>query len=349
MHHASGIICTRSIRTTTCITDINLTGVRRMASKIELLKNVGIFSHLGGDELKVVARLSRYYTFGKGEIIYREGSQREEIFIIKSGEVLISREDADGSRNDLARFIAGESFGELELLDNEPRINRARAAEDSSLLIFPMKGVEFRNVLTRYPGIFALVLHDLLALIAGRIRSTNRLISEKSPWVQGLRRQLTTDKLTGLLNRTFLDEDFPSQLDEYGTETCLLIIKPDNFKQINDTFGHETGDRVLQVIAETIRDSVRESDIPARYRGDEFAVILPGTDLKTAEEMGQKILAAFESLDTGHATGGKIKTITVSVGLSRYPDDAQDCERLIRMAFNKMLTVRERGGGGIGM
>jgi diguanylate cyclase (GGDEF)-like protein len=328
------------------VSESKLYGEHCMASKLDLLKNVGIFSHLGEDELKVVARLSRYYVFTKGEIIYREGSSREELFIIKSGEVLICNEDADGSRNDLARFLAGESFGELELLDNEPRVNRAVAAEDSRLLIFPIKGVDFRKVLTRYPGIFALVLHDLLALIAGRIRSTNRLISEKGPWVQGLRRQLTTDKLTGLLNRTFLDEDFPAQLEEYGCETCVLVIKPDNFKQINDTFGHETGDRVLKMIADTIRDSVRESDIPARYRGDEFVVILPDTKIQTAEEAGKKVLSEFGSLDIGHATGGEIQTITVSIGLSRYPD-ARNCERLIQTAFEKMFSVRESGGGGI--
>ncbi len=318
-----------------------------MVSKIDLLRKVRIFTHLGEDELRVVARLSRYYMYTKDEVIYREGSRREEIFIIKGGEVLISREDADGSRNDLARFIPGESFGELELLDNEPRVNRATAAEDARLLIFPMKGVEFRNVMTRYPRIFALVLHDLLALIAGRIRSTNRLISEKSPWVQGLRRQLTTDKLTGLLNRTFLDEDFPSQLNEYGSEVCLLVIKPDNFKQVNDNFGHETGDRVLQIIAETIKNTARESDIPARYRGDEFCVILPDTDSKTADEIAQNMLAAFESLDIGQITEDGIGTITVSIGVSRYSGDAPDCVGLIKTAFEKMLTVRESGGGGI--
>ncbi len=317
-----------------------------MANKIDLLRNVRIFAHLDEEKLKVVARFSRYYTYGKNEDIYRAGSRREEIFIIKSGEVLISREDPDGSRNDLARFIAGESFGELELLDNTPRVNTASAAEVSRLLIFPMKGVEFTSVLTRHPGIFALVLHDLLALIAGRIRSTNRIISEKSPWIQGLRRQLTTDKLTGLLNRTFLDEDFPSQLEEYGPEACLLVIKPDNFKQINDTFGHETGDRVLEIIAKTIKSAVREGDIPARYRGDEFCVILPETDSKTAYEIAKNVLAAFESLDIRHVTGEKIDTLTGSVGISRYPGDAPDCDGLIRTAFEKMRTVQESGGGG---
>lgn len=318
-----------------------------MALKTDLLKNVSIFSNLGDNELKVIAGLSRYYRFRKDELIYREGSYREEIYIIKKGGILISKEDKLGSRSDMARFIAGESLGELELLDNTPRKNTAVAVEDTMLLIFPMKGLEFRNVLNKYPKIFAVVLHNLIALIAGRIRSTNRLISEKAPWVQGLRLQLVTDKLTGLLNRTFIDEDFHTQLNEYKGDTSVVMIKPDNFKEINDTFGHEIGDRCLELIAETIKNAVRNDDIPARYRGDEFAVILPNTSRIQAYVIARKILSAFEQLHTGHLTGGKRDSLTVSIGISTYPGEASESQELIRKAFDRMLETQKSGGNGI--
>jgi diguanylate cyclase (GGDEF)-like protein len=318
-----------------------------MASKTDLLKNVSFFSNLGDKDLNAIAGLSRYYTFHKDEPIYGKGSHREEIFIIKKGEILISREETDGSQSDLARFIAGESFGELELLDNTPRKNTATAVEDTILLVFPMKGMEFQNVLDKYPKIFAIVLHDLLALIAGRIRSTNRLISEKAPWVQGLRLQLVTDKLTGLLNRTFIDEDFHSQLNEYKSDTSIVMIKPDNFKEINDTFGHETGDRFLELIADTIKISVRSDDIAARYRGDEFVVILPDTGRERAFEIARKILSAFGRLDTGYLTVGKRDTLTVSIGVSTCPVDASDSKELIQNAFDRMIEIQKSGGNDI--
>jgi len=318
-----------------------------MALKTDLLKNVSIFSNLGDNDLKVIAGLSRYYRFRKDELIYREGSYREEIYIIKKGGILISKEEKLGSRSDMARFIAGESLGELELLDNTPRKNTAIAVEDTILLIFPMKGLEFRNVLNKYPKIFAVVLHDLIALIAGRIRSTNRLISEKSPWVQGLRLQLVTDKLTGLLNRTFIDEDFHTQLNEYKGDTSVVMIKPDDFKEINDTFGHATGDRCLELIAHTIKTAVRNDDIAARYRGDEFVVILPNTSRKQAYEIAQKILSAFERLHTGHLTGGKRDSLTVSMGISTSPRDASESRELILKAFDGMLEIQKSGGNGI--
>ncbi len=318
-----------------------------MVLKTDLLKNVSIFSNLKDKELEAIAGLSRYYKFRKDELVYGKGSHREEILIIKKGEILISKEEKDGSQSDLARFVAGESFGELELLDNTPRKNNAVAVEDTTLLVFPMKGMEFRKVLNRYPKIFAVVLHDLLALIAGRIRSTNRLISEKTPWVQGLRLQLVTDKLTGLLNRTFIDEDFHSQLTEYKGDTSVVMIKPDDFKDINDTFGHETGDRFLELIADTIKSSVRSDDIAARYRGDEFVVILPDTGRERAFEIARKILSAFGRLDSGYLTEGKRNTLTVSIGVSTCPVDASESKELIQEAFDRMIEIQKSGGNSI--
>jgi diguanylate cyclase (GGDEF)-like protein len=318
-----------------------------MASKTYILKNVSFFSNLGDKELNAIAGLSRYYKFRKDEPIYGKGSHREEIFIIKKGEILISREETDGSQLDLARFVAGENFGEIELLDREPRKNNATAVKDTTLLVFPMRGMEFKNVSNKHPKIFAVVLHDLLALIAGRIRSTNRLISEKAPWVQGLRLQLVTDKLTGLLNRTFIDEDFHSQLAEYKSDTSVVMIKPDNFKEINDTFGHETGDRFLELIADTIKSSLRNDDIAARYRGDEFAVILPDTGRERAFEIARKILSAFGRLDTGYLTDGKRNTLTVSMGISTCPIDASESKELIQEAFDRMIEIQKSGGNGI--
>lgn len=318
-----------------------------MVLKTDLLKNVSIFSNLKDKELEIIAGLSRYYRFRKDKLIYRKGSYREEIYIIKKGGILISKEEKDGSQSDMARFIAGESLGEIELLDSTPRKNSAVAVEDTILLVFPKKGLEFRNVLNKYPKIFAVVLHDLIALIAGRIRSTNRLISEKAPWVQGLRLQLVTDKLTGLLNRTFIDEDFNTQISEYEGDTSVVMIKPDNFKEINDAFGHETGDRCLELIAGTIKTAVRNDDIPARYRGDEFAVILPNTGRKPAHAIARKILSAFQKLHTGHLTGGKRDSLTVSIGISTYPGEASESQELIRKAFDRMLETQKSGGNGI--
>jgi len=315
-----------------------------MLKKIDLLRNVHLFSKLKDEELKVVAGLSRYYMFSKGQVIFNAGTKREELCIIKKGEVLISKKEQNGSNQDLARFIAHESFGELELLDNAPRTTTAVAEKDTILLIFPMKGAQFSDILNKYSKIFALVLHELIAMIAGRIRSTNKLISEKTPWVQDLRRQLLSDKLTGLFNRTFLEEDFASLLHEYGETTSLIMLKPDNFKEINDTFGHEAGDRALKLIADTVKSMMREDDVAVRYRGDEFAAVLPNTGTESAYKFAEELRSAFHWMKLGHLTEGKIDTITVSMGISTYPSHADDSKGLIKSAFNRMFEARNSGG-----
>ena len=318
-----------------------------MKTKLDLLKNAGLFSELNDNDLNVLARYSRYYNFNKGQCIFKEGSREEQIYIIKKGEVLISRHGEDDNNMDLARFIEGESFGELELVDESPRAADATAEKNTTLLIFPMKGKKFGDILQKHPDIFAGVLHKLLIMIAGRIRSTNKLISEKAPWMQDLKKQVLTDKLTGLYNRHFLEEDFRTLLYEYGESTSLIMIKPDDFKSINDNFGHEAGDAVLRMMADRIKSSIRESDIAVRYRGDEFTAVLPETDLAQALQIAEKLLASIKEMSISRITDGQIEHLTASVGVSTYPHHGNDAGRLIQSAFKKMFEARESGGNRI--
>ncbi|HUV08964.1 MAG TPA: cyclic nucleotide-binding domain-containing protein, partial [Spirochaetia bacterium] len=117
-----------------------------MSEKITLLRNVGLFSTLQDHELEVVAKYSEYHSYKKGAIIFKEGTSNEELFIIKKGEVVIKK-GQEGTVTDLARFIEGECFGELDLLDDTPRNASAVAEQDSVLLIFPVKKTPFQSVL----------------------------------------------------------------------------------------------------------------------------------------------------------------------------------------------------------
>lgn len=313
-------------------------------AKTELLKNVSLFSKLGPDEIDIVAAHSAYYRYPKGEVVFKEGSIHDELYIIKSGEVVISKNTESGRTVDLARYVAGECFGELAMLDSKPRTATATAVEDTTLLVFPERNVSFEDLLHRHPKVFAQILHKLLAIIAGRIRSTNALISEKSPWVQALRRQLLSDELTGLFNRTFLEEDFAQLLPGYGEETSVLMVKPDNFKIINDTYGHEAGDGVLKLLAETVGSSLRSQDLAVRYRGNELAVVLPGTGVSAAAERAERLRERIASLDISQIVGGDSISLTASIGIASFPHDAQEPKGLIERAFSTMWEAREAGG-----
>ncbi len=318
-----------------------------LGEKIQLLRNASLFSKLREAELEIVAAYSDYYTFKKGDIIFREGSSAEELYIIKSGEVLISREKENNESIDVARFISNEYFGELNLLIHNPRTATAIAEKDTTLLTFPVKGLDFREVLEKHPEISARILHKFLATIASRIRNTNKLISERTPWIRDLRRQLFSDKLTGLYNRSFIEEDFAVLLPRYGATTSLFMIKPDNFKEINDNFGHDAGDTVLRLIAIFFQSILREDDIAVRYRGDEFAAILPNTSAEEAYKIAEDLRSAIGDMDISNATNGELRNITISIGLSVYPDHAANSIMLADRAHEKMFEAREKGGNRI--
>ncbi|OHD70155.1 MAG: hypothetical protein A2W19_05035 [Spirochaetes bacterium RBG_16_49_21] len=315
-----------------------------LATKLELLKRGTLFAALGERELAIVARNSEFYSFKKDDVIFHAGSYGAGLYIIKEGTVAINKLRDDNETVAIARFIQGESFGELDFLENRLMTATAQAESDAILLIFPLRGMRFQDLLSRHPKISARILHELLAIIAGRIRGANRLISEKSPWVQELKRLLYYDKLTGLYNRTFLEEDLPAQLPGYGMTTSLIMIKPDNFKAINDAYGHESGDKALRHMASFIKSHLREQDIAVRYRGDEFAVILPGTDMPGAIGFSEQVCRLFSRITFDHITGGVPIMLTASIGIAAYPDHAGNLRDLVRACFNKMFEARERGG-----
>jgi diguanylate cyclase (GGDEF)-like protein len=318
-------------------------GYVKMMSKEDLLKRVSIFSGLTEEELRIISRYCRYYRYAHDKVIFDERNLGEELFIIKSGEVRITKHRGDDDM-DIARFISGESFGELELLDKTPRSAVATAVGDTNLLHFPGRGFKFRDILERHADIFAPVLQRLLAMIAERIRSTNRLISENSPWIQDLRRQLYTDKLTGLFNRTFLEEDFAELLPKYGEGTALIMVKPDRFKHINDSFGHEAGDRVLKEVAKTLRSVIGDERFAARYRGDEYAAIIPSIGVQEARRIAGDIKRAVGSIDLEPLVGGTTDAISVSIGIALFPRDGSDNMELIQCAFELMFMARGAGG-----
>ncbi len=317
----------------------NVTGT---AGKIALLKRATLFSQLSPEELALIARYSGYRKFEPGEVIFQQGTHREELYLVKEGSILIRRRGEDDAEQEIARFVDGEVFGEMDLLDTVPRSASAVADGAATLLVFP-DGIEFARLLDSHPDVFARVLRKLLGEIARRIRAIDRLISEKTPWIEDLKRQLHRDRLTGLFNRAFLEEELP-RIVAAQPRTSLLVMKPDNFKSINDTFGHEAGDKTLMLLAEAVKSRLAEGDIGARYRGDEYCIVLPGRSGPEAAAAAEALRAAMRAVDVKQATGSDAISLTGSVGVSTHPAPAPDARTLVAHAFERMWEARNAGG-----
>lgn len=177
----------------------------------------------------------------------------------------------------------------------------------------------------------------------GMLANAAYLVLDNARLYQEMRRLATTDELTGLANyRQFeeaLDREFQRSL-RTGEPMAVLMMDLDDFKGINDAFGHKTGDTVLHTVAAAFMGSARQYDLIARYGGEEFAVILPGTGARGAIEMGERLRLLVRTV------GGRLKLekLSTSVGVALYPNrkigDAQD---LVREADAALYRAKAEG------
>lgn len=148
-----------------------------------------------------------------------------------------------------------------------------------------------------------------------------------------------TDSLTGLANRATFERVLGKELarvQRNGGSAALVLLDLDHFKRLNDTFGHQTGDAVLQRVAGVLDDTCRSFDTPVRYGGEEFAVVLPHTTPEEAAEVAER-------LREGVAGAGTEPAVTVSVGFACFPADAADADALVEAA-DLALYASKRGG-----
>lgn len=152
------------------------------------------------------------------------------------------------------------------------------------------------------------------------------------------------DGLTQLYNHqhfhTRLTEEF-SRARRYSTSLSCLFIDIDDFKMVNDLFEHSTGDQVLRVVGGMIRELVRESDVAARYGGDEFAILLPNTDREGALELADRLRTTIRDHAFDQLKGEKI---TLSIGISTYHDENMfSSDQVVQMADKAMYQAKNHG------
>lgn len=155
-----------------------------------------------------------------------------------------------------------------------------------------------------------------------------------------------TDQLTGLYNNAFFRHYIGLELNrciEQNHFLTLLMIDIDNFKNINDTYGHQLGDVVLRRVADVLRASVREIDVCARYGGEEFTVVLPYADKPSGVSIAERVRKSISKIQDDFGHPGGIGRVTVSIGVAICPPDALTVTELVHRADMAMYEAK-RGG-----
>ena len=165
---------------------------------------------------------------------------------------------------------------------------------------------------------------------------------------EAMQRLAETDPLTWLFNRRHFDQRLDAELNRALRAehlVSLLMIDVDKFKTINDRFGHRAGDTVLKAVAIGIKQAVRLYDVPTRYGGDEFAVILPESDSEVASRVARRVLekTAAQALSADLASAGL--SISLSIGVATFPRPSGDAAALIEFADTAMYKAKAGGGG----
>jgi diguanylate cyclase (GGDEF)-like protein len=233
------------------------------------------------------------------------------------------RRSADERLNEVARSGEPEQFARALHAAEAAVIDAGQVAEiqlgGASALAAPLGSTEGGD---RVIGMISVARGDR-PFTAGERELFAYLTNQASVSVENVdlhetvQRQAVTDELTGLFNHRRFQEVMTAEVERarrYGHELGLIMLDIDNFKQVNDTYGHLQGDLVLREVAHVLRQSSREIDEPARYGGEEMAVALPQTDLEGAYQFAERVRGRIEALELPLPDGDGVLRVTASFG-----------------------------------
>jgi diguanylate cyclase (GGDEF)-like protein len=154
------------------------------------------------------------------------------------------------------------------------------------------------------------------------------------------------DSMTGLYNFRHFVETLRLEIakaERYEEPLACIMLDIDNFKGVNDSHGHQVGDMVLKELARSVSLSVRSSDIPARYGGDEFIIVLPRTDKSLAHRIAQRLMDLFSGKDIRVPTRKGSVNVTLSIGIACFPEDTKNMDELMKLADDSLYRAKREG------
>jgi diguanylate cyclase len=181
-----------------------------------------------------------------------------------------------------------------------------------------------------------------LASLRETLANTRHRMAKVERLRKKLREDALTDPMTGVWNKRALNERLADALSSRDMQPFgLIVFDIDYFKRINDTYGHQAGDKALGAIAAQTTETLRGSDVLFRYAGDEFVVLLPGTELAEAEAAAERVRQAAQAIAFTYRGKGEVRvSLSLGVTMNREGDDA---ESIFERADQALLTAKQQG------
>ena len=282
---------------------------RNEFAQLEIFKNVQ-FEKLAGFLLPC-----KILEVEAGTMLIHPDTPNIDLIIVLSGLLEVKLESEGGS---FTSFIEpGHCAGEMSILDSITPSTTIFAKEKSKVLLIPSDIA--RAMISASHELCLNFLH----ILSQRIRNNNKLVREERYHVRRMEEYAMVDPMTGLHNRRWLEQMYTREMNRSNTGNFKLIafmVDIDHFKNVNDTYGHLAGDQVLITVAHALIRSLRPSDMPVRYGGEEFSVFLPGTTTQNAKIIAERIRSNIENMSISLADGTIIQ-VTVSIGFAERIDD----------------------------
>ncbi len=304
-----------------------------LLSRLQLFRNVDL------DNQALLDLLSQceYRQLEAGDVILSNEEDNHYLYILLNGRLVIQLSDHEDIP--LVTVEAGECVGEMSIFDSRVPSAQVKASEVTDVLVIE------QDILWRMVSVSHEIARNLLYIMSERMRYSNLVIADSLEMQRKYQQYASTDALTGLHNRGWLDDAFDREVKRSERDQlplALIMIDVDNFKSYNDEYGHLAGDQVLITVAQAIRNPLRPNDLVARFGGEEFAVLLPETTVDNAKIIAERLRQRVYEADPGTLDDVDLPRVTISLGIAgRQPGYSLDM--MIAAADVAMYHAKRNG------
>ena len=276
-----------------------------------------------------------------GEVLLSPNQGNQTIYILLCGRLHVYLDSPKAPP--LNHVKPGECVGEISMIDHQRPSAFVVSAEPSRLLGFS------QDTVWAMINASHMVSKNLLYILASRLRQGHGVLVDGLKLQTQLKQHAVIDGLTGLHNRRWFDDAMQCKVkysNSNDSPLCLMLLDIDYFKKFNDEFGHLAGDQVIRAVAGALSASMRPDDMPARFGGDEFAVILPETGIDEALVIGERLRTHVQELSV--RLGDQIlPAVSVTLGVATMCK-GDTVDSLFKRADESLYAAKKRGRNCLG-